>query len=1175
MKGKRFLSVILVIVMIIEIISPMFFKEVLAVESTNNEMNSETTEETAEEQASEEQTNEEVSREYEIKEEETWDISENGDGSVIAKWTLSVKTLRISGNGKMRNWEYYNDREDWHSSQYTNIIEKLIIEDGVTNIGKNAFLECNNLNSIEMAGSIKDIEEDAFYGCSSLESIEIPEGVTKIGDSAFQECSSLMNIKIPKGVTSIENQAFSGCSSLTNIEIPKGVTSIEYEAFKGCSSLTSIEIPEKVTKIEESVFAECSSLENINVDINNRNYMSENGILFNKERTSFLKYPANKKDINEYKIPESITRIKAHAFEGCSSLTNIEIPEGVTEIGWYTFQGCSSLTSINIPKGVTEIGNYAFQGCSSLTNINIPKGVTEIGSQAFEECSSLANIEIPEGVTEIGWDAFSGCSSLINIKIPEGVTSIQSNTFEKCSSLINIEIPEGLTEISYFAFLGCSNLTSINIPESVTNIDELSFNGCSKLILYVKADSMGHKFAEENKKGYILNGEASTVSTEYEIKEEESWDISENGDGSVMAEWTLKDKTLTISGTGKMKSWNDDALKEDWHNTQYAPLIQSVVINEGITNIGKYAFQRCMSLINIEIPEGVTEIEEFAFYVCTSLKSVNIPQGVTSIERYAFDLCSNLVTIEIPESVTYIGENTFLKCSNLETINVDENNKNYMSENGILFNKERTILLKYPANKKDIDEYRIPESVTSIGERAFEECSILTSINIPKNITTIESYTFSGCSSLTNIEIPEGVTSIQSNTFEKCSSLINIEIPEGLTEISYFAFLGCSSLKNIQIPEGVITIKNAAFSGCSSLINVKIPEGITTISANIFSGCSSLTSVQIPESVKSIEALAFSECSSLTSIEIPEKVTEIGSNAFRGCSNIKGILLGENIINVGASSNDVPIIYTKRNSMAHKCAEENEQGYILDEKGPDINILTDRIITNQRQTVTIPVEVKDNYEIVGVKEGTIKYTISDSNTQAPSDEEFINDVIDGKITYEMQEGKKYIWIRAEDNLGNVATAVSEEFNLDTIAPQVEVSYSTKEEIEGNVTVEIQANEEIQKVEGWTISSDKKTLTKEYSENTEETVSVKDIAGNETTVQISIQNIIQQIKKGDINFDDKIDITDVILLKRHLIAENRTNWILTGDNLEAADMNENGKVDISDLLLLKREVAQNI
>ena len=153
MKGKRFLSVILVIVMIIEIISPMFFKEVLAVESTNNEMNSETTEETteetAEEQASEEQTNEEVSREYEIKEEETWDISENGDGSVIAKWTLSVKTLRISGNGKMRNWEYYNDREDWHSSQYTNIIEKLIIEDGVTNIGKNAFLECNNLNSIE------------------------------------------------------------------------------------------------------------------------------------------------------------------------------------------------------------------------------------------------------------------------------------------------------------------------------------------------------------------------------------------------------------------------------------------------------------------------------------------------------------------------------------------------------------------------------------------------------------------------------------------------------------------------------------------------------------------------------------------------------------------------------------------------------------------------------------------------------------------------------------------------------------------------------------------------------------------------------------------------------------------------------------------------------------------
>ena len=201
------------------------------------------------------------------------------------------------------------------------------------------------------------------------------------------------------------------------------------------------------------------------------------------------------------------------------------------------------------------------------------------------------------------------------------------------------------------------------------------------------------------------------------------------------------------------------------------------------------------------------------------------------------------------------------------------------------------------------------------------------------------------------------------------------------------------------------------------------------------------------------------------------------------------------MINADIIIDDETIIYTTPNSVAHKYAEEKGQGYILDEKGPDINILIDKILTNQKQILNIPVEVKDNYEEVGVKEKSIKYAISDSNIEAPSEEEFTNTVIDGNIEYEMQAGKKYIWVKAEDKLGNQSMAVSNELKL--------------------------------------------------------------------------------LIKGDINLDNKIDITDVVLLKRHLIAGSRTNWILTGDNLEAADMNENEKVDISDLLLLKREVAQNI
>ena len=197
---------------------------------------------------------EEISRNYEIKEEETWDVSANGDGSVIAKWTLEDRTLTISGTGEMKDWTS-DSTEDWHDTQYTNFIEKVIINEGITNIGEYAFYECDSLTNINIPEGVINIGDYAFEGCSSLKSIAIPEGVTIIGRGTFSECSSIKSIVIPKSVTNIERYAFSVCSSLTNITIPEGVTSVEYEAFLGCTSLASV-----------------------NVDENNTDYISENGI---------------------------------------------------------------------------------------------------------------------------------------------------------------------------------------------------------------------------------------------------------------------------------------------------------------------------------------------------------------------------------------------------------------------------------------------------------------------------------------------------------------------------------------------------------------------------------------------------------------------------------------------------------------------------------------------------------------------------------------------------------------------------------------------------------------------------------------------------------------------------------------------------------------------------------
>ena len=251
----------------------------------------------------------------------------------------------------------------------------------VTSIGNGAFRNCPGLESITIPYKVTSIGDSAFCGCTKLTSITIPDRVTSIGTNAFYGCTGLESITIPDRVTSIGINAFMDCYSLTSITIGGGVTSIGTNAFYGCTGLTSITIPSSVTSIGDAAFSRCTGLTDITVDSSNSSYCSESGVLFNKNKTKFICYPAGKTDIS-YTIPDGVTSIGYAAFEACTGLTSITIGGGVTSIGDYAFERCTGLGSITIPDSVNSIGYAAFNYCTGLTSIYIPDGIS-IGFRAI------------------------------------------------------------------------------------------------------------------------------------------------------------------------------------------------------------------------------------------------------------------------------------------------------------------------------------------------------------------------------------------------------------------------------------------------------------------------------------------------------------------------------------------------------------------------------------------------------------------------------------------------------------------------------------------------------------------------------------------------------------------------------------------------------------------------
>ena len=659
----------------------------------------------------------------------------------------------------------------------------------VTSIGNYAFSSCYSLTSITIPNGVTSIGDYAFWYCGNLTSVTIPDGVTNIGDYAFCYCNSLTSVTIPDSVTSIDNHAFDGCSKLNQINvdtantayssmngvlfdkdktelirypegktdtsyaIPNSVTSIDFRAFEDCKSLASITIPNSVTSIGDRAFDGCDKLTQINVGLANTTYSSENGVLFDKDKTELIIYPEGKADAS-YAIPNSVTSIGDSAFYGCDSLTSITIPSSVISISDYAFYGCGSLTSITISDSVTSIGSSAFDFCSNLasvyisdiaswcgiafngsasnplrggaslylngklvTDLVIPNSVTSIDNYAFYGCKGLTSITIPNSVTSIGSAAFYGCKGLASITIPDSVTSIGSSAFEDCSSLTSVTIGNGVTSIGYGTFNGCSSLTSVTIGKEVTSIYDSVFYGCGKL-KQINVDPANTVYSSD--KGVLFDKNKTKIIFYPYAKTESTYCIpgSVAAIGNLLFNCNLAE--ITVETTNAAYSSENGVL----FNNDKTTLVRYPACKEGaeyavpdtVTKIDAGAFYNCSNLTNVQLSSNVREVESYAFNGCQKLEIISIPAGVTQISEYCFARCENLKHIDIPSSVSAIGSYAFAD-SGIQTLNISE-------------------------------------SVASIGEFAFAACKNLESVYLSKEIKNLSVTLFIYCDSLQKIDIP-------------------------------------------------------------------------------------------------------------------------------------------------------------------------------------------------------------------------------------------------------------------------------------------------------------------------------------------------------------------------------------------------------------------------------------
>ena len=592
----------------------------------------------------------------------------------------------------------------------------------IITIAEEVFSECSGLTELVFSESLRTIGAHAFHYCQDLTSITCYNTTPpNVGESAFEGADKTIPVYVPA-------EALSSYRSNANWSVFTNLQAIVTEFTVGGLTYKVIDQTAKTVEVKSST-DELPSTVTIppTVSYGGKNY--------------------------------TVTAIASDAFYQNQTITEITISEGITSIGDYTFNKCVALTTVNIPASLTQMGDFVFNKCTALTAINVASGNTaycsENGVLFNKEKTTL--LCYPAGKPETDYT------------IPSSVTVIGVNAFSNCVALTTLTIPAGVTTIESYAFYDCPGFTKMTVLATVppTIVDEdVFYNVNFDIPVYVPAASLAAYQAAAVWKDFNLQAIAVNEFTvgglTYEVIDQTA-------------------KTVEVIN-----------FTNELPNTATIP---ATVSYEG----ENYT---------------VTAIAEWAFEKNETITEITISEGITSIGDYTFNKCVALTTVNIPASLTQMGDFVFNKCTALTAINVASGNTAYCSENGVLFNKEKTTLLCYPAGKPETD-YTIPSSVTVIGKNAFSDCAALTTLTIPAGVTTIESYAFYFCTALAEMTVLATVppTVADADVFYN----VNTDIPVYVPAASLAAYQNAEVWKEFNLQ---------AISG-SAVTNPSMPESIS------------------------------------------------------------------------------------------------------------------------------------------------------------------------------------------------------------------------------------------------------------------------------------------------------------------------------------------------------------